>query len=83
VLKITIELWPFGDDTKRKVIAEAEIWNDGNHPRRPLYGNYKGVFHATGRKTIYLAIPDHERGLGAWTLLARFLDLIEKTRQAY
>jgi len=75
MLKITIELWPYGDDTKRQVIAEAEIWNDGDHPRRPLYGSYKGVFHATGARTLYLQIKDHERVLGAWTLLGRFLDL--------
>jgi hypothetical protein len=73
VLKITIELWPYGDDTRRTVIAEAEIWNDGDHPRRPAFGSYKGVFHATGAKTLYLAIPDHERALGAWALLGKFL----------
>jgi len=76
MLKVTIELWPFGDDTKRKVIAEVEIWNDGNHPDRPMFGNYKGVFHAPGRQTRHLQIADHARGLGAWVLLERFLDLM-------
>lgn len=73
MLKITIELWPFGDDTRRVVIAEAEIWNDGNHPHRPLFGAYKGVFHTTGAKTLYLQVKDHERVLGAWSLLGKFL----------
>jgi len=76
VLKITIELWPFGDDTRRVVIAEAEIWNDGNHPERPVYGNYKGVFHAAGRKQRLLQIAGHERSHGAWILLGKFLSMM-------
>jgi hypothetical protein len=78
MLKVTIELWPFGDDTRRVVIAEAEIWNDGNHPERPIYGNYKGVFHADGRKQQLLQVAGHERSHGAWALLGKFLELRAK-----
>jgi hypothetical protein len=29
MIKITVELWPFGDETRKKEIASARIWNDG------------------------------------------------------
>jgi len=78
MLKVTIELWPFGDDTRRVVIAEAEIWNDGTGT--PELGNYKGVFHNADPKYRQLQVKDHERGLGAWTLLGKFLELMRAKR---
>jgi hypothetical protein len=73
MLKITIELWPFGDKAKRVIIAEAEIWNDGTSDDRPLFGNYEGVFQLNGRKHKRGRVEGHRRSDGVWTLLGRFL----------
>lgn len=73
MLKITIELWPFGDKTKRVIIAEAEIWNDGTSDDRPLFGNYKGVLHSNGREQQLVTAKGHKRSDGVWALVGRFL----------
>ena len=39
MLKITVELWPFGSEANRKKLGEMYIWNDGTGT--PDRGNYK------------------------------------------
>jgi hypothetical protein len=73
VLKITIELWPFGDKSRRVVIAAAEIWNDGTSDHRPAFGNYEGRFWSNGLEVLAKRIEGHKRDEGAWALLAKFL----------
>ena len=38
MIKITVELWPFGDEAAKKTLAEARIWNDGTGS--PFEGSY-------------------------------------------
>lgn len=38
MIKITVELWPFGSETGKKTLAEARIWNDGCGS--PFLGSY-------------------------------------------
>lgn len=78
MLKITIELWPFGDDTRRVVIAEAEIWNDGTSDDRPKFGNYEGRFWTSGREDRALRVERHKRAHGVWALLGKFLEVRAK-----
>ena len=39
MIYIRVELWPFGDERRRKVIGEMAIYNDGTGT--PERGNYK------------------------------------------
>ena len=47
MIKITIELWPYGDSTKSKTIAEGIIYNDGTGTHE--IGNYKSEFYNGAR----------------------------------
>jgi len=74
MLRVTIELVPFGDETRARVIGTGKIWNDGTSDERPIYGNYEGVID--GRK---IRVEGHERSHGVWALLLACLkQLIER-----
>jgi hypothetical protein len=68
MLRITIELVPYGDEARARVIGTAKIWNDGTSDERPMYGNYEGIID--GQK---LRVEGHERREGVWTLVYKFL----------
>jgi hypothetical protein len=38
MIKVTIELWPHGDETRKRLIASMDIWNTGSGT--PLLGAY-------------------------------------------
>jgi len=38
VIKVTVELWPFGRESEKVKLAEADIWNDGSGS--PFLGSY-------------------------------------------
>jgi hypothetical protein len=38
MLKIKIELWPFGDESKKRTLGELDIWNDATGTAD--FGNY-------------------------------------------
>ena len=42
MLKLTLELWPYGDKRAKKLIKEVTIVNDGRNEIDPIrYGDYK------------------------------------------
>jgi hypothetical protein len=51
MLKITIELIPFGDEKLKRVIEQFTVENDGSHPARPEMGNYE-IDHKSGIHTV-------------------------------
>ena len=38
MIKVTVELWPHGDESRKLTIATADIWNDGSGS--PSLGSY-------------------------------------------
>lgn len=40
MLKIPIEIHPFGDSSNKRELGCIYIINDGTHKKRPEYGNY-------------------------------------------
>lgn len=40
MIVISVELWPLGDVTRRRLIGQAAIINDGSHLGNPNRGNY-------------------------------------------
>lgn len=67
MLRVTVELVPFGEEAYARKIAEAIIYNDGTGDRD--VGNYVAGFCERG----YLgdaAIKNHPRAQSVWALVA-------------
>jgi hypothetical protein len=75
MLRITIELWPYGLEKNKKVIGVADVYNDGSGT--VTTGNYgariykKGSFTTIWKKGETKGFP--RRRLGPWDLLLRIL----------
>lgn len=41
MLRLTLELWPYGKEKAKKLIKEVRITNDGWHDNPVQYANYK------------------------------------------
>lgn len=66
MIKVTVELVPFGDESHpgRQVLGEAIIYNDGSGSDK--IGNYRAIF---GKRDGHLARPPKDYGrtwLGTW-----------------
>lgn len=76
MLNIRIELWPYGDKSKAKVLGECRIANDDTGTRR--LGNYtatiltpRGKVLTTGKVTGFPRLE-----LDSWHLLRRVLQAL-------
>ncbi len=49
MIKVTIELWPFGVESEKETLGEMFIWNDGTGT--PGRGNYK-FWWGRGRNSL-------------------------------
>jgi len=72
MLKVNIELWPYGDESKKKLIGTAIIGNDGSGT--PSTGNYRAAIskrypHISQiwKRARYMGFPRKKRN--AWDLL--------------
>jgi hypothetical protein len=89
MIRVTVELVPFGREADKRVLKQMEIANDGTGTNE--YGNYK-VYEPSGcaddRKRLSKAgsIPrvlDHDRSRSMWELVWRALDRIRHTWRGY
>jgi hypothetical protein len=55
-LRVTLELIPHGDESKKRKIGVIDIENTGDHPKHPFLADYK--YHMTG--------PTYENGTDTW-----------------
>jgi hypothetical protein len=76
MLRIKIELWPFGDESQKREIATMDLWNDGTGDRYD--GNYKGVAHTSA--SVYASkaqvsgeVHKYDRMQSVWALVAKML----------
>jgi len=74
MLRVTIELVPFGNEEKKEVLDVMTITNTGNHKNSPYYGHYKvqvekgeGCFKKAG------VVLDHYRKGYLWGLIQKSL----------
>ena len=76
MLYIKVELWPYGDESRKVQIAEAKIANTGTGDS--YYGNYMYVInHNCQEKDAKIDKGftfGHERKQGVWTLIKKVLD---------
>lgn len=76
MLRVTVELVPFGDESRKKVIGEMVIANDGL-AQEPDVGNYDAVIEAdtwSGQGRQYRRITDHPRESSVWYLILQLLN---------
>lgn len=55
-LRLTLELIPHGDESRKRVIGTLDIENTGDHPLHPFLADYK--YRMTG--------PVHDGGIDDW-----------------
>lgn len=67
MIKVTVELFPYGNKDKRQVIAEAVIINDGTG------GFEKGNYDVRLDKLEPIKVRNHLREKGIWALIAQSL----------
>ena len=70
MLKVTVELVPFGSQRNKRTIGQMEIANDATAKDRPKTGNYKyRVIDGKGDIVKHGAIKEFERKKGFWSLI--------------
>jgi len=69
MLEIRIEIIPFGDESKRRLLDKLIICNTGRHPERPEKGHYI-CHHPDGS----FFIPEHIRADGYWSLVKKCIN---------
>jgi hypothetical protein len=75
MIRVTVELWPWGDETRKRVIAVANIYNNLSAVERPVRGNYG--YSLWGKKKLLQAgeVQNFPRQrLNVWHLLQRVLE---------
>lgn len=73
MIRVTLEIAPFGDEDKKRTISIMEIINTVDCPDRPEFGNYKVLLD----KNEIGKIKRFDRNLGAWKLLQKCLELMK------
>lgn len=73
MIKITVELWPFGREDRKSTIASAKIWNDGSGS--PFAGSYGyELYGSVGQKLWSGFIGEYKRAeFSVWWLIAAVL----------
>jgi len=87
-LKLTLELIPYGDISRTRVIGALEIENTGDHPHHPKLANYKylmtGLVIGSGEVDLWHEgiIRDVERSRGYWALIKEILNVVDCESQS-
>lgn len=83
MLRVTVELIPVGDESRKRTLAIMEIANDGTGTSQ--VGNYTGTLHAeyTGPEGRHGKVFSFRRkGQSVWTLIGAFLKLWGHTKHS-
>ena len=73
MLRVTIEVIPFGEEAMKEKVGEITIVNDGKHEDKPQYGNYNVEVWDTKTEPTKYIVPHHFRDGGFWILLKRII----------
>ena len=71
MIRVTVELVPFGDEEKKKTIGIMNIANDGTGTKE--FGNYDARLEDDRGTEKTTKIQRHERAAGVWTLICTAL----------
>ena len=83
MMRVTVELIPHGDESRKRTIGKMEIANDGSGDLS--CGNYDGVLHAEytdedGRRGRVTGFNRQKQS--CWTLVGAFLKLFGHTKHS-
>lgn len=74
VLRVKLEIVPFGDEERAREIGRLDIFNKGKFEKDPSLYHY-GVIELTPQSGgLHTDSIYHERALGAWELVRTALD---------
>lgn len=80
MLRVTVELLPFGDFDKKRTITVLDIWNDGTGT--PQVGNYKATLIDPRNKSVQTTeLMGWDRALSAWKLVAKVLSVFMDSQE--
>jgi hypothetical protein len=71
MIRVTVELIPFGDEEGKKIIGTMNIVNDGTGDQE--IGNYMARMEGVLGKEKTVQIKNHIRQEGVWRLIRRAL----------
>ena len=75
MLRVTVEIVPFGIEAEKRTLAQISVINTGKHAGSPLWGNYR--IEADGQLLFY--VKNHLRSKGHEELLKRvFAGLVRR-----
>jgi hypothetical protein len=85
-LRLTLELIPYGDESKKSVMGVLDIENRGDNPNHPQKGNYRfhltGPIHGGGVDFWHAGyMEDFERSRGYWATVKEILNTIDVNAQ--
>jgi len=84
VIRITVELLPHGDESRRRVLATGEMWNDGRGaPRLGSYGFRLLDKDGTVFQNGYLGEFDRQNFSVWWLLAACFKVALSDPERAF
>lgn len=70
MLRVTIELVPHGDESRKRTLGTMDIINTGKNAGRPEFGDY--IVHKSDEQgDVEVRIHNHRRDAGFWLLLSR------------
>ena len=73
MIRVRVELVPFGNESQARQIASMVVANDGSGDSE--WGNYVYAYNDTLSKSVISGVVrDHYRSMGLWTLLKRVLN---------
>lgn len=72
MIRVTVELVPWGDESMKKTIGVMNIANDGNSGDREI-GNYEARMEDDRGTEKTVHVMGHKRTTGVWTLIRRTL----------
>lgn len=72
MIRVTVELVPFGDERFKKTIGILSISNDGTGDGQ--IGNYHARLEDDHNAKVEVRVKEHHRRDGAWVLIAKVLD---------
>ena len=78
MLRVTVELVPFGNESKKRVLSRMVIANDGSGT-----GGYDAWVTAdqwTGQPEAYGRVDGHDRSLSVWNLISKLIKSILEER---
>ena len=76
MLRVTVEIVPFGCESAKKIIGQYHIINTGKHAGSPVWGNYR--VEAIGGQFLFY-VKNHLRSKGYELLLKRvFAGLVRR-----